>query len=130
MSAWAYGLAADAVVAVHFLFVLFVGAGGLLLIRWPRLAWLHLPCAIWGAAISFGGWICPLTPLEVRFRVLAGQGGYAGGFIEHYLVPILYPAALTREMQFGIGAGVLVINAVAYAIVFARRKSRADRRSR
>ena len=124
MSAWAYGLAADAVVAVHFLFVLFVGAGGLLVIRWPNLAWLHLPCAIWGAAISFGGWICPLTPLEVRFRLLAGQGGYTGGFIEHYIVPILYPAALTREMQFAIGAGVILVNAAAYAIVLRRRRAR------
>lgn len=121
MSAWAYGLAADAVVAVHFMFVMFVGAGGLLVIRWPWLAWLHLPCALWGAAISFGGWVCPLTPLENTLRAMAGRDGYTGGFIEHYIMPILYPAALTREMQFGIGAAVVVVNVVAYAVVFKRR---------
>lgn len=124
MSAWAYGLAADAVTAIHFLFVVFVGLGGLMAIRWPKLAWLHVPCALWGAAISFGGWICPLTPLEVRLRMLAGQGGYEGGFIEHYIVPILYPAALTREIQFVIGAGVILINAMAYAVVIRRARGR------
>lgn len=124
MSAWAYGLAADAVTAIHFLFVIFVGAGGLLVIRWPKLAFVHLPCALWGAAISFGGWICPLTPLEVRLRVLAGEGGYAGGFIEHYIVPILYPIALTREMQIAIGVGVVVVNVAAYVVVVWRRWGR------
>ena len=127
MSAWAYGLAADAVVAVHFLFVVFVGAGGLLVLRWPRLAWLHLPCALWGAAISFGGWICPLTPLENTLRALAGQSGYGGGFIQHYIVPILYPAALTRELQFAIGAAVIVVNLVAYAVIIRRMRQRGQR---
>ena len=122
MRAWAYGLAADAVVAIHFLFVVFVAAGGLLVIRWPRLVWVHLPCALWGAAISFGGWICPLTPWENTLRAMAGQGGYAGGFIENYIVPILYPADLTREMQFGIGAAVIVVNAVAYAVLYWRMR--------
>lgn len=129
MSAWAYGLAADAVVAVHFLFVVFVGAGGLLVLRWPRLAWLHVPCAIWGAVISFGGWICPLTPLENALRGLAGQSRYGGGFIEHYIVPVLYPAELTRQMQFGIGAAVIVVNIAVYALV-ARRARRNRQRGR
>ncbi len=101
---------ADLVVAVHFLFVLFVVLGGLLVLRWPRVAYLHIPAAIWGAAIEFGGWICPLTPLENWLRRQAGSSGYSGGFIEHYILPILYPSTLTRTNQLVLGALVLILN--------------------
>lgn len=109
-----YGFLADAVVVVHLAFVLFVAAGGFLVLRWPGVAWFHVPAAAWGAAIEFGGWICPLTPLENRFRVRAGEAGYGGGFIEEYLLPILYPGDLTRELQVVLGILVVVINGVVY----------------
>src|SRR5574337_273160 len=91
-----YLLIANLLVFLHLAFVGFVVLGALLVLRWPRLAWIQLPCALWGALIEFAGWGCPLTPLENRFRQLGGQAGYAGGFIEHYLLPILYPAAYGR----------------------------------
>ena len=110
-----YSLLADAVLVAHLVFILFVVFGGFLLGRFPRLAWLQLPAATWGAIIEFGGWICPLTPLENHLRRLAGQAGYEGGFIAHYLVPIVYPEALSREVQWLLGLGVVVVNLVAYA---------------
>ena len=110
-----YALAADAVVVLHAAFIAFVVAGAALLPRWPRLAWLHLPAAAWGAWIEFSGGVCPLTPLENRLRALAGGRGYAGGFVEHYLLPLIYPAGLTREAQFVLGAGVVVVNVALYA---------------
>jgi hypothetical protein len=116
--------AADAVVLVHLAFVLFVIFGGALVLRRPRLAWIHLPAALWGAAIEFGGWICPLTPLEVQLRQSAGEAGYSGGFIEHYVVALLYPQALTRELQIALGALVVLVNACVY-LVLARRIARA-----
>ncbi|MFZ5623370.1 MAG: DUF2784 domain-containing protein [Gemmatimonadota bacterium] len=112
---------ANLLVLFHAAFVLFVVLGGLLVLRWPRLAWLHLPAAIWGAAIEFTGWICPLTPLENRFRRLAGEAGYSGGFIEHYVLPVLYPTGLTRSVQYVLGALVVLLNVVIYAIVVRRR---------
>jgi hypothetical protein len=114
--AWA-ARAADLVVLLHFAFVLFVIAGGLLVLRWPRLLPLHVAAVIWGAAIEFGGWICPLTPLENHLRDLAGGNRYEGGFVEHYIVPVLYPAALTRSTQLGLGALVVVLNAAVYWII-------------
>lgn len=114
-------LLADAVTLVHFGFVLFVAAGGFLVLRWPRLAWLHVPCFVWGALISFAGWICPLTPLENHFRRLAGQEGYETGFVEHYIIPILYPGALTRGIQVGLGVAVLLVNGVIYAHLLSGR---------
>ena len=117
-----YRFLADATVVVHGLFIVFVVLGGLLVVRWPRVAWLHLPCAAWGALIEFAGWICPLTPLENHFRRLAGQQGYPGGFIETYLIPLIYPGALTREIQIALGVGVIVVNAAAYGWVLARRR--------
>ncbi|MBL8424926.1 MAG: DUF2784 domain-containing protein, partial [Candidatus Accumulibacter phosphatis] len=78
-------LLADGIVVLHCLFIAFVVLGGVLALRWPRLAWVHLPAACWGAAIELSGWICPLTPLENRFRQAAGEAGYAGSFIDHYL---------------------------------------------
>ncbi len=103
------------------MFVLFVVAGGFLALRWRRLAWLHLPAALWGAVIEFMGWICPLTPLENHFRRLAGETGYQGGFVEHYLIPILYPAGYTLSLRLTLGAIVVVLNGVAYGIYFRRR---------
>jgi hypothetical protein len=109
-----FSAAADAVLVLHFAFVLFVVLGGLLVLRWPRFAWLHVPAAAWGVLIEFGGWICPLTPLENSLRERGGERGYAGGFIDHYVTSLIYPEGLTRPMQFAIGALVLVINVYVY----------------
>ncbi|MEP7226704.1 MAG: DUF2784 domain-containing protein [Gemmatimonadales bacterium] len=119
-----YQLLADVVVGVHFLFVLFVVLGGLLVLRWPKLAYLHVPAAIWGAAIELAGWICPLTPLENSLRTQAGSAGYSGGFIEHYILPILYPSALTRDVQLILGFLVIVFNLIIYAYVFRKAGQR------
>lgn len=123
-----YRLAADLVAFVHFGFVLFAVLGAILVLRWRWVAWIHIPAAIWGAMIEFGGWICPLTPWENRLRDLAGQAGYAGGFVEHYLLPVLYPAGLTRSAQVVLGLSVVVINLAIYGwlIARARRKSGAS----
>lgn len=107
-------MAADAVLVLHLLFVVFVIAGGLAVLRWPRLAWLHVPAAIWGVLIEFGGWICPLTPLENSLRERGGGATYSGGFVDHYVTSLLYPDGLTRPMQFGIGALVLLVNGYVY----------------
>lgn len=112
---------ADLVVLLHLAFILFVMLGGLLVLRRRRLMWLHLPIVVWGAAIEFVGWICPLTPLENRLRAAAGEAGYSGGFIEHYLIPLIYPAGLTRELQWLLGALVLLVNAAVYWRVLRRR---------
>lgn len=119
-------LLADFVVLFHVTFVLFVVTGGLLALRWGRVAWLHVPCALWGAWVELAGWICPLTPLEVSLREAAGQAGYSGGFLQHYVIPVLYPAGLTRGIQVGLGVTVLVLNLAAYSVVW-RRKRRASR---
>ena len=111
---------ADLVVIVHGLFILFVVAGGLLVLRWPRVAWLHLPAAAWGVLIEWSGWICPLTPLENTLRQAAGQAGYSGGFVERYLLPLIYPAGLTPAVQLWLGLIVLVVNVTVYAAVYAR----------
>jgi len=116
----AYRILADLVVGVHVLFVAFVVAGGLLALRWRWAAVLHLPAAVWGALIEFQGWICPLTPLENSLRAAAGEGGYQGGFIEHYLLPVLYPAGLTRGVQLALGSAVIVVNLTVYGLLLAR----------
>jgi hypothetical protein len=115
-----YRILADLVVGFHVGFVLFVVLGGLLVLRWPRLAWLPLPDAVWGAVIEFAGWICPLTPLENHFRRASGTAEYAGGFVEHYLMPVLYPVGLTRGVQYLLGATVVLVNAAVYWRVFRR----------
>ena len=115
-----YRLLADVVLVAHLGFVLFVVAGGFLILRWPGMAWVQLPSAFWGLVVEWSGWICPLTPLENRLRAQGGAAGYAGGYVEHYLVPVLYPASLTRGVQVLLGATVLVINLIAYALAFAR----------
>lgn len=117
-----FSLLADAVLVLHLAFILFVVGGALLVRRWPRLVWLHLPALAWGAFIEFSGGLCPLTPLEVRLRVLAGEAGYAGGFIERYLTPLIYPEALTRELQIALGIGVIVLNLLAYALLWRSRR--------
>lgn len=119
-----YRLAADAVLVVHLLFIVYILFGGLLVWRWPRTAWLHLPTVAYGAAIEFVGWICPLTPLENALREAAGQQGYAGGFIEHYLLPIVYPAGLTPTVQLVLGAVVLALNLGVYGAWAWRRRRR------
>ena len=117
-----YRGAADLVLVLHLLFVAFVVLGGLFALRWPRVAWIHVPVALYGAAIEFLGFICPLTPLEVWLRRLGGEAGYEGGFVEHYITAALYPTGLTREIQIALGVAVLVINAIVYAVWWRRRK--------
>ncbi len=116
-----YQFLADCVVVVHGAFVLFVVLGGFLALRWPRAARIHLPAAAWGALVEFFGWICPLTPLENRLRRMGGGGGYRGGCVEHYLVPLIYPEGLTAERQVVLGVIVVVLNAVVYGVVWGRR---------
>jgi hypothetical protein len=118
-----YRLAADAVMVFHLAFVTFVVLGGILVWRWPRLAWVHLPVALWGALVELTGVICPLTPLEKWLRVQAGLAAYSGGFIAHYITPLLYPAGLTREVQLVLGALVVTLNLAVYARWFRRRRS-------
>jgi hypothetical protein len=120
-------IAADLVVVAHLAFILFVVLGGLLVLKWPRAAWLHLPAAAWGALIEFCGWICPLTPLENRLRHAGASHGYAGGFIDHYILPLVYPAGLSRQLQLALGAAVIIINLAIYSFVLLRR-SRAEAR--
>lgn len=117
-----FEILANAVVFVHGLFVAFVVLGGVLAIRWRQLVWLHVPAAIWGALIELTGWVCPLTPLEIWLRARAGEAGYSGGFIQHYLLSALYPSGLTRGAQLALGTGVIVLNAAAYAVLVRRRR--------
>jgi hypothetical protein len=121
--------AADLVMVLHLGFVVFVVAGGLLALRWPRVAWLHLPAAAWGALIEFGGWVCPLTPLENRLRVAGGGEGYSGSFVEHTIAPIVYPAGLSPAIQLWLGVAVVAINVVVYAAVVRRVRRRRGRPS-
>jgi hypothetical protein len=121
----AWRLLADAVVVFHLAFVAFAVAGGLLVLRWPGLALAHLPALAWAAFVEFSGRICPLTPLENALRAAGGQAGYAGGFVEHYLLPLLYPAALTRDLQWLLGTGLVVFNLAVYAgVVWQARRRR------
>lgn len=118
-------LAADAVVLLHLGFILFVLLGGLLVLRWPRLAWLHVPAAVWGMAVEFLHLYCPLTPLENHFRALAGDSGYSDGFIEHYLITLIYPAGLTEATQIVLGLVVAAVNLPPYLLLLRRvRRSR------
>jgi hypothetical protein len=116
-----YGVLADLLLLLHGAFVLFVVAGGLLVLRWPRLAWAHLPAALWGAGIEFSGGICPLTPVEQAWRRAAGERAYSGGFIEHYVTAALYPSGLTRGVQIVLGAAVLALNGWVYWRLWRRR---------
>ncbi|HMN65130.1 MAG TPA: DUF2784 domain-containing protein [Burkholderiaceae bacterium] len=122
-------LAADAVVLLHLAFIAFAMLGGVLVAWRTRIAWLHLPAAAWGAWIEFSGAICPLTPLENHLRRMAGASGYAGGFVERYLIPIVYPAGLTAQAQQWLGVLVVVVNLAIYLVV-AGRWSRTGRCTR
>ena len=117
-----YKLLGDAVAILHLLFVAFVVIGGLLALRWRWLPWLHLPALAWGATVEFTGGICPLTPLENWLRSAGGVAGYSGGFVDHYLLPLLYPASLDRELQLVLGSGLLAINATAYFFLWRRTR--------
>lgn len=116
-----YGILADTVVALHLGFVFFVALGGLLVAKRPRLSLLHLPAVAWGVVIEVVGGTCPLTPLENWLRDRGGAAGYTGGFVEHYLVPVLYPADLTREAQIALATAALAVNAVVYVRLYLRR---------
>jgi hypothetical protein len=115
-------IGADIIVLVHFAFVLFVLFGGVLLVWWRRLVWLHLPAVIWGMLIEFTGWICPLTPYENQLRKQAGLEMYDGDFVMRYIMPILYPEDLTRSLQITLGFVVLLVNAICYFYVFKIKK--------
>lgn len=117
----AYGLLADAVLVLHLAFISFVVAGGALALRARWAPWLHLPAVAWGVFVEASGRVCPLTPLENALRRSAGDAGYAGGFIEHYLTSIVYPASLTREVQLLLAGAVLAVNLLVYWLVWRRR---------
>jgi hypothetical protein len=118
-----WGILADATLGLHLCFVLFVALGGLLFMRWAWIPWIHLPAAAWGVAIEFGGWFCPLTPLENELRQRAGEAPYTGDFIARYLMPVIYPEGLTRELQIALGLAALTFNLAVYAVVYRRRRS-------
>lgn len=118
-----YALLAELVLVLHAAFILFVVLGGLLVLWRRRLAWLHVPAAAWGILIEFRGWICPLTYLENDLRHAAGGSGYNGGFIDHYLLPLVYPVALTHGTQVMLGSAALLVNVVVYALVWRRLRS-------
>jgi hypothetical protein len=123
-----YRVLADAVLLLHVLFIAFALFGALALARWPRLVWLHLPALAWAAYVVIAGDICPLTPLENWLRQAGGEGGYEQSFIEHYLLPLIYPAAVQGEMgrglQAALGMGLLAVNLVMYALLLRRRRAR------
>ena len=122
MSSTLYLILAELTVLLHFLFVAFVVIGGFAVLRWPKLIYLHLLALAWGVYIELSGGICPLTPLENHFRQLAGMDIYQGGFINHYIMPILYPRGLTHDMQIRIGIGLIVLNVVIYTIFIYRQR--------
>lgn len=113
-----YQVAATGIALLHFAFILFVFLGGLLVLRWPKLAWVHAPAAVWGVLIEFFGWWCPLTKWENYFLQQAGRAGYDTGFVAHYIMPIIYPPGLTRGMEIAIGVIALVINVSVYVRLF------------
>jgi hypothetical protein len=112
-----YALLADLVLVLHGLFILFVLLGGLIVWRRPRLGWVHLTSVAWAVWVAWAGWICPLTPLENALRRAAGQAGYGGGFIEHYLLALIYPDGLTRSVQIGLGVFVVLLNVAVYTLL-------------
>jgi hypothetical protein len=118
----AFSLAADLLVLLHLAFILFVVLGGLLVWRWWQVVFLHLPAVVWGVLLEFNGWQCPLTPLEQQLRIAAGEAGYSGGFVAHYLLPLIYPAGLTVSYQVVLGSGALLINLAIYGwLLFKKR---------
>ena len=125
-----FRLLADGVVLFHFGFVLFVVLGGFLALRWPAVRWVHLPAAAWGAWIELSGGICPLTPLEQALRRRAGEPVYAGDFVGQYILPVLYPLGLTRQIQIVLGAVVVGVNLAVYWWVWRRQPSSSHSRSK
>jgi hypothetical protein len=117
-----WAVLADAVVVLHVAFVAFAVLGGLLVLRWPRVAWGHAPAAIWAALVELAGWICPLTPLEQWLRARSGTTAYSGDFIDHYVLPVLYPDWLTRPTQVALGLLVVAINVAVYVVVLGQRR--------
>ena len=109
-----YRIAADFVVLIHFAFIIFVVVGGLLVVRWHKVSLLHIPAAVWGVLIEFTGSICPLTPLENKLRLMGGEAGFSGGFIDKYIVPLIYSDELTRTIQIMLGLIVIIINVSIY----------------
>ncbi|HEX8009949.1 MAG TPA: DUF2784 domain-containing protein [Casimicrobiaceae bacterium] len=122
-----YRIAADAVLALHLAFIVFALLGGVLVLRWSRLLWLHVPAAAWAAFIELSGGICPLTPLEVALRRAGGEAGYSGDFLEHYLVAVIYPEGLTYGVQIVLGAVVILVNVAIYATILRRSRLRRGR---
>jgi hypothetical protein len=118
-----YGALAGAVLVLHAAFIVFVLLGGLLALRRRALAWLHLPAVLWVILIELNGWICPLTPLENRLLEAAGSRGYSGGFVEHYLSPLIYPPGLTPGMQALLAAVVAGVNLAVYALLWRRQRT-------
>ena len=116
-----YRILADAVLVLHAAFIAFAVLGGFLVLRWPRVAWAHLPVVIWGVTVTSIGSVCPLTPLEKHLRVLAGDVPYRGGFISHYLTSVIYPDGLTRGMQVLLAVLLLAFNVAVYVRYFRRR---------
>ena len=116
-------IAADFLVVLHLGFIVFVLLGGLFVLRWRWVLYLHVPAAVWGTLIEFLGWRCPLTPLEQYFRQLNGLS-YQGGFMDHYILPLIYPAGYTRQMQIFFGISVVVVNGVIYGCLIARHMRR------
>lgn len=112
-----YLFLANTVLFIHLLFILFVLLGGLLLFKWRGLVWIHLPCAVWGILLEFNRWICPLTYLENDLRRMAGAAGYDGGFIQHYLLAIIYPASLSADLQLLLGGFTVLVNLCIYVLL-------------
>ena len=121
-----YRLLADGVLLLHLAFIVFVLLGALAVARRPWLAWLHLPAVAWAVTVEVNGWLCPLTPLEVRLRILAGEAGYDGGFVERYLLPLVYPPGLTPTVQAVLGLGVLGLNVALYGRLLWRASRKRD----
>ena len=120
-----YRSLADFIVLTHLAFIVFALFGGLFALRWPWVTRVHIPAALWGAVAAFFGWLCPLTPIENALRRAGGSAEYSAGFIEHYIVPVIYPAELTRDLQVLLGFGLLAVNFAIYLVVW--RRFRVDR---
>jgi hypothetical protein len=119
-----YRVLADLVVFTHLAFIGFVLLGGLLALRWRWMVWVHVPTALWGVVVEVFGWVCPLTPLENWLRHASGSAGYPGGFVERYLIPVIYPEALTRDLQLILGCMVVAVNVAVYLVVWRRFRTR------
>ena len=120
-------LVADLIVLIHFGFILFVIFGGFLVLKWKKFIWLHVPAAVWGTLIEFFGWLCPLTTLENELRRNKDGGAFSTGFIEHYIIPLIYPEGLTRDIQIVLGFVVIVLNLFIYTLIFKNLKKSVDR---